>query len=178
MITVKVNHKDETVTYSTLVNVDGKLLSLRVTKYLYYAKPHQLNHKLPLPLDLQEKKITLFEDLFYWSLEFYTSAKRNHVVYNNLVESDFNKQSKKAYEVNWEIIHVKFDPKNKNVLLISNNKDFVHKDTMYMAIPPNTPGQQRYDYVTDNGMLYYNTKQGEHQGIEIFYDGKQKIFNW
>lgn len=178
MITVRINHKDETVTYSTLISVDGKLISLRITKYLYYAKPHQLNHKLPLPAELQEKKITLFEDLFYWPEEFYTSAKRNHFMYHNLLDSAYNKQTRKPYDANWEEIFIKLDKKNNNVLLISNNKDFKHQNTMYVAIPPHTPGVQRYDYITDDCLYYYNATQGEHQGIEIFYDGKQKILNW
>lgn len=175
MITVKINHKNETVTYSSLLHIDNKIISIRVTKLLYYAKPYQLNHKLPLPKDLIDNNITLFEDLFYWPEELYTSSKRNHYLYQNFLETDFNYQSKKDYEINWEVIHVKLSPDNKNVLLISNNKDFPFKDTMYIAIPPNTPGEERYDYVTDDCMLYYNSKKGEHQGIEIFFNGKEKI---
>lgn len=178
MITVRVNHKDETVTYSKLVVYKGRLFSFRITKYLYYAKPYHLNHKLPLPIELREKGKILFEELFFWPEEFYISEKRNHFVHDSFVDSGFNKQTKKPYEVNWEEIFVKLDEKNNSALLISNDKNFKHQNTMYMAIPPNTPGVTRYDYVTDDGMMHYNAKQGEYQGIEIFYNGKQKILSW
>lgn len=178
MITVRINKNDETVTYSTLVNVEGRLMSFRMTKYLYYQPACALNHSLLLTDEYKDFKIDLFELLFHWPKEYYTSAKRNHFVYHNLIDTNFHRQTKKNYEVNWEEIFVKLDPKNKNVLLISNNKDFEHKNTMLMAIPPNTPGLERYDYVTDDGMYHYNSKKGEHEGIEIYFNGIEKIISW
>ena len=173
MITVRVNKKNDTVTYSTLINVDGKLLSLKNTKYLYYAKPYHLNQSLPLPDDLIEKKVTRFEEAFYWPEECYTNPKRNHFKYHDVVDSNYKLQNNKDYINQWEEIFVRLDPTNKNVLLISNDKD-----TMYIAIPPNTPGVERYDYVTDDGMFHYNCNKGEHRGIEIYFNGSEKILSW
>jgi len=173
MITVKIDKKNETVTYSTLIKIDGKLISLRVLRYLGYQKPYQLNHKLPIPDDLLEKKITLFEDLFYWPEEFYTNPKRNHLAYVNIADSDYYKQSKKSYEINWEEIKVYLDPKNKNALFTENKLDW-HVRT----IPPASEGEQRYDYITDDNMYHYNCKQGEHKGIEIFLNGGERTISW
>jgi len=173
MITVKIDHKKETTTYSTLLKIDGKLISLRVTRYSYYQHPYKLDHSLPLPEDLVAKKITLFEDLFYWPEEYYTNPKRNHLAYVNILDSDYYYQSKKNYEIQWEEIKVSLDPKNNNCLVLSNKTDW-HP----IAIPPGSPGITRYDYVTDNGMYHYNCKQGEYKGIEIILNGLEKIINW
>jgi len=173
MITAKIDHKNETATYSTLIKIDGKLMSLRVLRYLSYQKPYQLNHKLPLPEELTEKKITLFEDLFYWPEEFYTNPKRNHLAYLNIADSDYYYQSKKPYEIQWEEIKVSLDPKNNNALRLENKTDW-----HMIAIPPGSPGITRYDYITDDNMYHYNCKQGEHKGIEIILTGTEKIINW
>jgi hypothetical protein len=173
MITVKIDKKNETVTYSTLLKIDGKLMSLRVLRYLGYQKPYQLNHKLPLPDDLLEKKITLFEDLFYWPEEFYTNPKRNHLAYINIFDSDYHYQSKKSYEINWEEIKVYLNPKNNGALILSNKTDW-----HMIAIPPASEGEQRYDYITDDNMYHYNCKQGQYKGIEIFLDGLKKTISW
>jgi hypothetical protein len=173
MITVKVDKKNETVTYSTLLKIDGKLMSLRVLRYLGYQKAYQLDHTLLLPEDLLEKKITLFEDLFYWPEEFYTNPKRNHLAYTKIVDSDYYYQSKKSYEINWEEIKVSLKPDNNNVLILSNKTDW-----HMMAIPPGSNGSQRYDYITDDRMYHYNCKQGHYKGIEIFLDGTTKTISW
>lgn len=104
MITVAINHEKETVTYSTRINVEGKLLLLSITKLLYYAKPHQLNHSLPLPQDLIDSKITLFENIFYFPIEYYTSKKRGHYVHCDIVESNYIYNSGLLYERQWSIV--------------------------------------------------------------------------
>lgn len=173
MITVKIDKKNETVTYSTLIRIDGKLISLRVLRYLSYQKPYQLNHSLPLSEDLIQKKITLFEDLFYWPEEFYTNPKRNHLAYINIFDSNYHYQSKKPYEINWEEIKVYLDPKNNNALITENKTDWHIR-----AIPPGSIGEVRYDYITDDNMYHYNCKQGEYRGIEIVLNGTEKTINW
>lgn len=172
MISVIVDNKKETVTYSSLIMVDSKPLSIKVTKLLYYAKPYHLNHKLSLPEDLIERKITLFEELFYWPLELYASEKRNHLLYNLIKESEYNKQTEKYYELQWEVLDVNFDKGNKNSIIIKDKKNW-----MALVSPPNTPGVERYDYITGDGCLHYNCKKDEYHGIEIFFDGKQKLLN-
>ena len=188
MVTVKVDKKNETVTYSTLVEVDGKLLSFRVTKLLYYAKPYHLDHSLPLPDDLKKQRVTLFEELFYYPKEYYTNPKLNHLAYNRLVDSglyckhlfteeqekEYEKvkrpyyyQSKKLYELNWEEIHVSFDKDNRKVLILSNDKNW-HP----IAIPPNGSDEKRFDCITDDGMYHYNCKEKEFQGILITLEPK------
>ena len=173
MITVKIDKKNETVTYSTLLKIDEKLMSLRVLRYLGYQKPYQLNHTLPLPEDLKAKGITLFEDLFYWPEEFYTNPKRNHLAYINIVDYDYYYQSRKSYEIQWEEIKVYLNPKNNNALFFENKKDW-----HLVAIPPGTEGEQRYDYITDDNMYHYNCKKGDYKGIEIFLDGTKKTISW
>lgn len=179
MITVIVDKKKEAVTYSTLVLVDGKLISLRVTKLLYYAKPFHLDHSLPLPKDVN----SLFEELFYWPREYYTNPKLNHLAYNRMVDTGFYTkhlfteeqereyekvkrpyyyQSKKDYEVNWEEINVEFFPDNRKALRLSNNKEW-HP----IAIPPNGSNEVRFDCVTDDGRYHYNCKEDEYKGILI-----------
>lgn len=172
MVTVIIDKKNETVTYSSLIMVDSKALSIKVTKLLYYAKPYHLNHKLPLPDDLIEHKITLFEELFYWPVELYTSDKRNHLLYNLIKESSYHKQTGKDYELQWEVLDVRFEKDNKNSIIIRDKKNW-----MALVSPPNTKGIERYDYITGDGFLHYNCKKGEYHGIEIFFDGCEKILN-
>jgi len=62
MISVKIDKKNETVRYSTIINVDGKFVSISVVRLLYYAKPYQLDHSISLPKDMScfirmEKKL-------------------------------------------------------------------------------------------------------------------------
>lgn len=162
MITVKVDHKKETVTYSTLIEIDGNLISLRVLRYLGYQKPYQLNHTLPLPEELTEKKISLFEDLFYWPKEYYTSPKRNHLAYANIKYSDYYFQSLKPYEIQWEIIKISFELDNRKALRLENKKDW-----HLCAIPPNGSEEKRFDCITDDNSYHYNCGEKEFAGILI-----------
>ena len=104
-ITVGINKEKETVTYSTTIIVGYMEMLLSVTKLLYYAKPYHLNHSISLPAELLEKKppVTLFEELFYFPEEYYASHNRNHFCFNRLVDTNFNYQSEKYYEVQWKI---------------------------------------------------------------------------
>ena len=99
---VEINKENETVTYSTTVIVGERKLLMSVTKLLYYAKSYHLDHALPMPAELVEKKVTLFEVLFYWPEEYYTNEKRSHHAYNRLIDTNYNYQSKKDYEVQWK----------------------------------------------------------------------------
>lgn len=218
MITVIVDKNKEKVTYSTLLIINNKPISIKVTKLLYYAKSYHLNHNLTLPADLVEREVTLFEELFYWPLELYTNSKRNHILYNLIKNSNYNYKSEQDYEVQWEVLEVYLHSENKNCLVIKeidssapssvmlkckrrvqlrkeriSKKSFkrinihdkhrkisclnIKKNWMILAIPPNSLGIKRYDYVTGDGHLHYNCKKDEYHGIEIFHDGNKKLLN-
>jgi hypothetical protein len=104
MITVDVDKEKGEVTYTTTLNVDGRTMKLSITRYLYYAKPYQLDQSLPLPDDLKKKGITLFEDLFYWPEEFYNNPKRGHYMYSRMVETNYHHKNGEKYEIQWKEI--------------------------------------------------------------------------
>jgi hypothetical protein len=108
-ISVEVNKEEETVTYTACVSVGGRTevhmetqLTLSVTKLLYYAKPYHLDHAIPLPAELTQKEVTLFEELFYYPVEYYASARRNHFCYNRIADTGYEYQSGRPYEVQWK----------------------------------------------------------------------------
>lgn len=96
-VSVDVNKEKETVTYTTDVTVEGKLLELSVTKLLYYQKPYQLDHSLKVP-----KGVDLFEELFYWPLEKYTNKALNHSAHNMLCSTNYENLNGLKYEVQWK----------------------------------------------------------------------------
>ena len=87
-VKVEVNREKEVVTFSTNVTVDGRELTLSVTKLLYYQSAVTL---------LKPK----FEDVFYWSLEAYTNPERNHNMYHRMVSTNYKNTSGELYEVQW-----------------------------------------------------------------------------
>lgn len=141
----------ETATYSTIIVVDGKYISLSITKYLGYQKPFNLDHKIAPPKD-----VDLFEDLFYWPLEEFTVGALNKLAYKRMVETDFHYQSKLLYELQWEVIDIE----------IQGNKLFLgNKETVYLAaIPPNDSDEPRCDYILDDRTYKYGCKPGEFRG--------------
>jgi hypothetical protein len=152
----------ETTTYSTIIVVDEKYISLSITKHFGYQKPYELDHKLSIP-----KGVDLFEEIFYWPLEdFVNSLKLNKFAYKRFLETDFHYQSKLIYELQWEIINIKTEG---NKLFLSN------KDISYMtAIPPNDSDEPRYDYIMDDRTYKYGCKSGEfkNRAIEIVVSKK------
>lgn len=146
----------ETATYSTIIIVDGKYVSLTVTQHLGYQKPYRLNHKISPP-----KGVDLFEDLFYWKLEEYTNPALHHLAYKTIVESDYYYQSKLLYEIQWEAIEVK----HENGVLTISSREKNH----YIAVPPNESSEPRYDYLLDDLNYKYDCKPGEYKlgAIEI-----------
>ncbi len=151
----------ETATYSTIIVVDGKYISLSITKHLGYQKPYQLNHSIAPP-----KGTNLFEDIFYWPIEVYTNPGLNHLAYKRMVETEFHYQSKLLYEIQWEVISVKIE----NNIIVLSNKERSHM----VAIPSNDSTEPRYDYITDDCHYKYNCKPGEYKnrGIEIIVNKK------
>nr|QBM02763.1 hypothetical protein [uncultured archaeon] len=151
----------ETTTYSTIIIVDGKYISLSITKYFGYQKPYALVHSI-----LPPKGIDLFEEVFYWPVQAYTKPELNHLVYKMIKETEFHYKSKLLYELNWEVIDVKI----KNGTLTLSNKERSH----IVAIPPNNSNEPRYDYITDDGHYKFDCKSGEYRGkaIEIIVDKK------
>lgn len=144
MITVKINKQAETVTYSTLIYVDNKFISLTRTTLLYYAKPYHLNHSLLTP------GVDLFEELFNWTKECYTNPKLHHLAYFRMTQEteandeakEFAKRcgrkgfipyfnhsakpyesSKKLYEVEWEEIIVEFDTIYHKIFKLLNDSE-------------------------------------------------------
>lgn len=149
----------ETATYSTIIVVDGKYISLSVTKHLGYQAPYNLNHKLPAP-----KGVDLFEDLFYWKLESFTNPLS--LIYKTILESDYHYQSGLIYELNWEVIDLRMDNKSFTI----SNKERIYTG----AVPPNDSEIPRYDYILDNGHYKYDCKPGEYAGraLEIIVTNK------
>ncbi len=145
----------ETTTYSTIIVVDGKYISLSVTKHFGYQKPYELNKTLPVP-----KGVDLFEDIFYWPFEdFVNSLKMNKFAYKRLLETNFNNQTNLLYELQWKTIDVK---SKGNTLFIGDNNN------VYMtAIPPNDSVEPRYDYIMDDRTYKYGCKAGEYAGRAI-----------
>lgn len=89
MVKVEVNKERETVTFSTVVTVDGKNLVLSVTKLLYYQKEKHL-------------LFPNFKKTFYFEEEQYTNPKLNHHTYKRLVETNYKNESNERYEVQWK----------------------------------------------------------------------------
>ena len=149
----------ETATYSTIIVVDGKYISLSVTKHLGYQKPYNLNHKLPTP-----KGVDLFEDTFYWPIESFKNQLS--LIYKMILESNYHYQSGLIYELNWEVIDLRMDNKS---FTISN------KERSYTGVvPSNNSETTRYDYILDNGHYKYDCKPGQYTGraIEIIVTKK------
>lgn len=167
----------ETATYSTIIVVDGKYISLSVTKHLGYQAPHHLNHKLPIPKRTpfsKSKDGDLFEELFYWPLESFmnpnwplkTFEKPTSLIYKMILESGYHYQSGLIYELNWEVIELEIN--SKSFTISSKEKSYVG------AIPSNGSGTSRYDYIFDNGHYKYDCKPGEYAGraLEIIVTNK------
>ena len=144
----------ETITHSTLIMIDGKYISLSITKHLGYQKPYQMDLKIIPP-----KGTDLFEDLFYWPLESYTNPKLNAFIYKIICETNYHYQSGLMYELQWEIIHVGIQ---NGILTLSNSER-----SYISAIPPNGLDEPRYDYITDDGHYKYGCKPGEYKGRAI-----------
>lgn len=144
----------ETTTYSTIIVVDGKYISLSVIKHFGYQKPYELNHKLPVP-----KNVDLFEEIFYWPLEDFINSKLNKIAYKQITETDFYYKSKLLYELNWEVINVNIE--NRQFTISNKEKNYTG------AIPENSLGEPRYDYITDDCHYKYNCKIGEYKGRAI-----------
>lgn len=144
----------ETTTYSTIIIIDGKYISLSIIKYFGYQKPYTLNHSIAPP-----KGVDLFEEIFYWPLQTYIKPELNHFIYKMIKETDYYYKSKLLYELNWEVIDVKI----ANGTLILSNKEKSH----IVAIPPNNSDEPRYDYITDDGHYKYDCKPGEYKGKAI-----------
>ena len=151
----------ETTTYSTIIIIDDKYVSLSITKHFGYQKPYELNHSI-----LPPKDVDLFESIFYWPKQAYTRPELNHIVYKTIKETGYHYKSQLIYELNWEVIDVKI----KNGALTLSNKERSH----IVAIPPNDSDTPRYDYITDDGHYKVDCKPGEYKGkaIEIIVDRK------
>jgi hypothetical protein len=197
MIHVKINKKNETVTYSTLLRIDDKFVYLENTMLLYYAKPYHLDHSLPRPKDA---KTTLFEELFYYPKEHYTDSKANHLAYFRMSEpnsgyardkdfvpfhhmtgNSYNDPSStgKPYEIQWMEIKFDFFPDNRKAVKMHNNKGEYH----YFAIPPNGGDTERvdvYDVAYLHNAYHYDSQMNKDKDGRIFIvlepnDGKISI---
>lgn len=182
MISIKINKKEETITFFTLLKFEGRFLYLENTWLLYYAKPHHIDHSLPAPKDIQEAKISLFEELFYWPKEHYTNAtKTNQLAYFRMSEPNSGYLSRdknfipfysphtnsQPYNIQWMELKFEFFPNNRKAIKYSNNKG----DFNFFAIPTNSRDTERIDtyiFGPDNNEYRYDSEMSDDKDGKIF----------
>lgn len=163
MITVSVDDKSRQVTYTTIISVDGRYVSLSITKHVGYAKLYQLDQTLPTP-----KGYDRFEDTFYWTEDQYTDPSKHHLAYTGMRDSGFNYRSGLRYEVQWEHIDVirVLDARGNLRAIELKGTDRSHP----IAVPYESTDDRRIDYITPDGRYRFGCTDGEHQGIRIVID--------
>jgi hypothetical protein len=90
-ITVEINKANETVLFTTQLEVDGKRLM--------FSNTHLLGYKTPKNLEAPT-----FEEVFYWPKAAYTNPSLNHFMRRRLHDTNYNNINHVKYEVQWKEI--------------------------------------------------------------------------
>jgi len=161
MITKTIDKTKTKVTFATLLKIDGRNIRLFYTRILATLKE-----------DLEDYS---FEEYFLWPKAAYTNEllytkdglkSMWHQMYYQIVASGYS-QLGKWHEVCWE--EIKVEDKGHYIILSDS------KSSHPCAIPPASPGETRYDYITTDGRYHYGCKKDEFEGIEIIVIGKYKF---